>query len=434
MSEHSTDRESSAGEEGASPAASIKYTKLTPAEALARLRSGRLLENVCVEKLAFTGEMPAQVRMKHCHLIKPRFESVTFKAEVQFQDCTIERPHMSHEVVFESDLSLQQSTLVGVQFTKITVRGKFIATGMQSRGQLAFLGCRFEGGVSFWDATFHNWVSFKRSVFVQEADFRSVHAHKGLSYADCRFEGTALFRGTAVTQKFDLGNSHVEKLLDLSRGKFNDYVYLEGISQGNDQQFAFENTIGERMLVTPAQLQGRLASEAQGHHAQAMQEYAYLKRSFASLHRYDEEDWAFYRFKVNQRRSRDRSWLRPWTRVAQFFDWCFLDMGCGYGANPMRAVRAALVIMLGFALVYMFWIEHFYIDEAKRPFPDQPLTSWANRIMVGTTVSVSVFTSGIGGIKELARDWMNIPLIVESLLGTLLWGLFIVSFSRKVIR
>jgi hypothetical protein len=29
---------------------------------------------------------------------------------------------------------------------------------------------------------------------------------------------------------------------------------------------------------------------------------------------------------------------------------------------------------------------------------------------------------------------MNVFLIVESLLGTLLWGLFIVAFSRKVIR
>lgn len=48
--------------------------------------------------------------------------------------------------------------------------------------------------------------------------------------------------------------------------------------------------------------------------------------------------------------------------------------------------------------------------------------------------SVSVFTSGVGGIRDLARGWMNVPLIFESLLGTLLWGLFIVAFSRKVIR
>ena len=39
-----------------------------------------------------------------------------------------------------------------------------------------------------------------------------------------------------------------------------------------------------------------------------------------------------------------------------------------------------------------------------------------------------------GGIREMAQGWMNVPLMIESLLGTLLWGLFIVAFSRKVIR
>jgi len=45
-----------------------------------------------------------------------------------------------------------------------------------------------------------------------------------------------------------------------------------------------------------------------------------------------------------------------------------------------------------------------------------------------------VFTSGLSGIRDAAKGWMNIPLIVEAFLGTLLWGLFIVAFSRKVIR
>ena len=42
--------------------------------------------------------------------------------------------------------------------------------------------------------------------------------------------------------------------------------------------------------------------------------------------------------------------------------------------------------------------------------------------------------SGEGSLRDAAQGWMNIPMIVESLLGTLIWGLFIVAFSRKVIR
>ena len=39
-----------------------------------------------------------------------------------------------------------------------------------------------------------------------------------------------------------------------------------------------------------------------------------------------------------------------------------------------------------------------------------------------------------GGIREIAKGWMNLPIMIESILGTLLFGLFIVAFSRKVIR
>ena len=63
-------------------------------------------------------------------------------------------------------------------------------------------------------------------------------------------------------------------------------------------------------------------------------------------------------------------------------------------------------------------------------------TSVKKSIVVNTSVerAFEVFTSGFGNLKELATGWMVIPLIVEALLGTLLWALFIVAFSRKVIR
>ncbi|MEO2090220.1 MAG: hypothetical protein ABGY75_12065, partial [Gemmataceae bacterium] len=114
-------------------------------------------------------------------------------------------------------------------------------------------------------------------------------------------------------------------------------------------------------------------------------------------------------------------------------------VGCGYGTHPGRAVRMAAVIILGFAAVYAVNVDMFYSD--KLPFPPAAgedaaaakLTP-ANRVMIGLTTSVSVFTSGMGGIREIAQGWMNVPVMVESLMGTLLFGLFIVAFSRKVIR
>ena len=76
-------------------------------------------------------------------------------------------------------------------------------------------------------------------------------------------------------------------------------------------------------------------------------------------------------------------------------------------------------------------VEAFYTE--KLPFPGDR-TDPENRLMIGLVTSASVFTSGMGGIRELAQGWMNVPVMVESIMGTLLFGLFIVVFSRKAVR
>jgi uncharacterized protein YjbI with pentapeptide repeats len=407
---------------------------MAAAEALEKLRRGQTVQNVRIERLCFRGDFPQPVRLRNCTLVRPRFDGATFAAEVNLAGCTLERPICAGKNVFAGDLLLKGSTLAGVRLTGVTVQGAFACDDIHTRGRFDVFGSHFVGPVRFWSARFDGWANFKGCDFAGEADFRNVHAEHGFVLRNCTFHGPALFRGTSVTLKFELTGSRFEGLLDLSKAKLHDYVYLEEIVQGPNQQFAFANTVGEHVLVQPRQLVGRLASEEKGNHAQAMHEYAFLKRSYEALHRYEDEDWAFYRFKVNQRRSVPRSWARPWTRLLQACDWLLLDQGCGYCANPWRAVRTALIVMLGFGLLYMAGIEQFYVDPAKRPFPDQELGSTSNRVLIGLLTSVSVFTTGVGGIREMAQGWMNVPLMIESLLGTLLWGLFIVAFSRKVIR
>lgn len=92
----------------------------------------------------------------------------------------------------------------------------------------------------------------------------------------------------------------------------------------------------------------------------------------------------------------------------------------------------AAVIVFGFALLYGLNADMFYAE--KLPFPNSDKDGFANSAMIGLTTSVSIFTSGMGGIREVAKGWMNVPVMVESVMGTLLFGLFIVAFSRKVIR
>jgi hypothetical protein len=418
------------GDEAGLPGKPIETLSAT--EALDRLRRGEPLRNVRVERLIFKGEFPKPVRLDRVVLVRPSLDRAQFLDAVEMRSCTIDRLRTSGRTSFAEGWDLRGSTLVHPLIRSVTVGGTWRCANIRSRGRMLVVDARFEAEVGFWEARFDGWIEFRGVEFGGTADFRSLHAEQGFVLSSCRFAKDFLFRGSTVCKKWEADRSRFAGLLDLSKAKLHDFVYLESIEQGPEQRFAFHNTVAERLLIRTDQLEGRLVSERAGQHAEAMAEYGLLKRIFGGLHRYDQEDWAFYRFKVNQRRTRPHSWRRPWSELARFFDWLLLDRGCGYGTNPLRAVFAALVMVLAFALVYMIGVNSLHVDHT--PFIGEP-DSIPNRILIGLTTSVAAFTSGFGDLRDAARGGlMNILLIVESLLGTLLWGLFIVAFSRKVIR
>jgi len=419
-----------AGPEDAGP----RRVEMSGEEAMALLREGQVVTNARVGRLKFKGDVPFAVQFKGCVLVKPEFSGVTFAETVSLVACTIDRGQFNRKVEFAKDLRLDGSVVHKTAFRGLTVAGQLYAAHAEFKGKVSFTGCEFRGKVHFWEAQFRTWSDFQKCTFHADADFRSINAAEGFVLADCRFLADFLFRGSNVEKKFSADGCHFAKLIDLSKAKLHDFAYLESIVAGPGQTFAFLNAVAERVRVRPGQVEGRLQSEREGRHEDAMQEYGLLKKSYSQLHRFDAEDWAFYRFKVAQRRATGSSWRRPWTKWRLLAEWLFLDVGCGYGTNPLRAVRMAAVIVLGFAVVYAANVEKFYIDKLPFPGDGASKTDFANATMIGLTTSVSIFTSGMGGIRELAQGWMNVPVMVESVMGTLLFGLFIVAFSRKVIR
>jgi hypothetical protein len=405
---------------------------LQPGEALERLRRGETIRDLRIVGLRLKGTFPLPVRMERVELVNANFGGGEFLDEVAIERCKLVRPSCGNGARFDKGFSLRGSMIIKGHFANLCVKGPWRCDNVRVSGPLFVINGRFEDKVRFWEARFEGWVDFKGCTFVGEADLRSFHAEEGFKLLGCRFERDALFRGATVCKKWDAEGSRFERLLDLSKVKFHDFAYLEAIETGPEHRIAFHNAVIERVLIRADQVEGKLLSEQSGDHERAMHEYGLLKRVFEGLHRYEQEDWAFYRFKVNQRRSRPRSWRRPWSKFSQMMDWLFLDLGCGYGTNPFRAVRMSGLLMLAFGLIYMADVSALPVD--RRPFDSLDVTHPLNRVMIGLLTSVSVFTSGFGSLRDAAQGWMNIPMIVESLLGTLIWGLFIVAFSRKVIR
>jgi len=406
-------------------------TTLTSDEANALLREGKEIIGASIKRLVLTGEYPQPVVIKRCHLDRLVIANAHFRDRCCLGACTLYRPRFTDGCVFEQGLDWRGSDLRGPIVAKATVNGTFRMDNATVRG-LRVHESTFES-LRTWQARFTDWVTVADCTISGKADLRSFHADEGIEFPRCRFLGDFLFRGSTVAKKLSFPGSRFEGAIDLSKAKLHDFAYLEDIEQGETQSFRFHNAIFDRLLVNEGQLAGRLASENEKDHATAAQEYGSLKRNFEALNRYDDEDWAFYRFKVNQRRSRTVRWWQPWRWIPRFVTWLFLDAGCGYGARPFRAVASALVIMVLFAVLYAMGIDRFEIETP--PLPDQPADSLLNRAVFGATASVSVFTAGLAGeMIHAGKDWMLLPLTIEALLGTLLWGLFIVAFSRKVIR
>ncbi|MEW4570903.1 hypothetical protein AB1L88_23800 [Tautonia sp. JC769] len=403
-------------------------------EAEQKIRNGIAISNaVIVGRLRLRGTFEKPVRLQNVEIPNLMIDGAVFAAEVIFRSCRLNRPIIQRKTRFEGGLSMQGSDLSRAKFDDVKIVGKANFQGVRFRSKLDILRVRFYEPVNFWEARCDGWVDFKMCQFDGLADFRSLCAEEGITVRSCTFLGDFLFRGASVAKKCEFNGSTFARLIDFSKAKLHDYVYLESITLHEGARFAFWNAVAERVQVRPEQLEGRIASEGERDHARAMCEYGLLKRNYEALHWHEEEDWAFYHFKVNERRSKPRTWARPWSKLSQAFEWLVLDLGCRYGTSPFRTVAAALVMIVAFSLVYMMGVTMLPLEAGKVPFDGEP-TTLANRVVIGLVTSVSAFTDGLGSLRETAKGWMNLFLVAESLLGTLVWGLFIVAFSRKVIR
>lgn len=403
------------------------------AEAAEKLRRGERVERVCIRRLKLEGDFPKPLELSNVVLDRPEIRLAVFHGPVNFSRAEVTGLSFGKgPTVFEQGLSFKSCTVRRMRMDFVTVQGSLSFDNSDVYGTIKLNRCEL-GGTHAWEAKFHGWFEMKDCTVRGVADFRSSHVEEGMILQGSTFAGNILFRGMTCAKKLDMTDSRCEATVDFSKAKLHDYVYLEGIHTGPQMRFALLNTVADRLLIRPDQLHGRLLSEHEGRYADARHEYGLLKASYQTLHRFDDEDWALHQFKINQRRAKPRSWANPWSKFTQFFDWLFLDWGCGYGTKPGRAVVTALVLMLFFALIYAAGVEHFTIES--QPITGLPITHWANRLLFGLLTTVSVFTAGFGGDQlQQAHGWILIPLACEAVLGTLLWGLFVVAFSRKVIR
>ena len=346
------------------------YPELSQEEVLTLLRKGKPVERVYIPYLKLNETFHKLLLLREVYIRNLSIEDAVFEKNLTMQACKIRRTYIEN-TVFHSSVSFKLSELYFFHMQKSKLHKGFNGESLQVESKFLFSNNVIQERVRFWEASFNDWIQFEDTIFHKRFDMRSSDCKAGLTIHRCHFHDDALFRGMHLAMKWEGNESTFEKKIDFSKAKLHDFVYLEDIIQGDEQTWAFWNTVSERILVTPTQVEGRLESEESGDASKAMREYGVLKRSYEHEHHYNYDDWAFYRFKVNERRSRNALWSRPWTKLVEFIDWLFLDWGCGYGTNPLRAVRASLAMILFFSIIYT--LGHNKINPVDHlPFSDLP--------------------------------------------------------------
>ncbi|MCH7656325.1 MAG: pentapeptide repeat-containing protein [Chloroflexi bacterium] len=213
------------------------------------------------------------------------------------------------------------------------------------------------------------------------------------------------------------------------------------------------NLVGVRLETT--QLDGidwgpklTLIQELEGKYDEAIQVYRALTRSHQNAG--DERLAGEFRYReavcrrkarlakvfTKSRRAKAQGRMRHWASALvhggfpDLVSWmgsAFMDQLFGFGERPLRVVRAAALVVVVFALVYF--------DYGVLEWSRSGLIEFANRLGNGMYFSAVSFTAlGYG-------SWANPPVgalryigAIQSFVGVFLMALFLVTFTRRLMR
>ena len=95
--------------------------ELTAEQVFALLAEGKPVENARIKKLRFRGEFDKPIVFRHCAIAQLFVENCTFREDVKFIGCALDRPQFSKASTFEKGLDFTASTLSKAQIFRAAV-------------------------------------------------------------------------------------------------------------------------------------------------------------------------------------------------------------------------------------------------------------------------------------------------------------------------
>ena len=248
------------------------YVRLSSEEALSTLRSGGQLQRCSVRQLTLTGEVDYALLLREVYIRHLHIQNAKCETNLVLNGCHVRRLIVENSE-FQESVNLKHSKIHFIHVKSCHFSKSLNAPSVEVSSKTVIQDSVFEGRVRFWEAHIKDWFTFNQCSFQSKVDLRSTIFEGGFTAPGCSFEDEFLFRGAHLALKWEAPEAHFNALVDFSKAKLNDFVYLEEVTQGDQQEWAFWNTVSDRILIRPDQVEGRLQSEEQGDYPKAMREY-----------------------------------------------------------------------------------------------------------------------------------------------------------------
>ncbi len=311
----------------------------------------RFERQVCFDQVQFQGA----AYFNDAYMENASFHNSIFSAPVSFERLRSEGEFLCYNIDFQDEVKFTFCEMNGrVSFSNIAkFRGKADFYRGTFRGSVWFLGAQFSD-VSFANTNFEAQVyfSFDRntlnernrrrkkgatefaiqyaSVFQGETNFTNTLFYRKAVFENVFFKKFANFENAYFAEESNFENSHFlegatfrgsfcSQELNFTKVVFDDYVSFDlsninrrlNLTDANiDKGISFYHAVIDVVVVEKEQIKNRLIYEGlipgqkhRCHFMRVKEEYLILKESFNQRGKFDEEDWAYYRYRLNDRRS-----------------------------------------------------------------------------------------------------------------------------------
>lgn len=374
------------------------------------LNKAEIREDICVRRCEISTLVLSEatcykkVDFKKSKIKRGRLQGVTFKGEVIMDSASIAYTSF-HESTFEDNADFSRSSFYGDStFTKTV----------------------FKKDVKFIYSEFATKATFTGAEFCGKVDFKHVSVGEDLELQDSLFHGEVLLMGTLVKLSINLMNCRLEGKVDFSQAMAGRSIILNSTVLGEKVGFRFNNCSAGSILLERETVEGHVYPENEARYSEAAKEYGFLRTTFANLNRFEDEDWAYYQFKRMERLGRPLS-RNPLALCKRGIEYLILDLGCGYGTKPFRTFGMIAIMVSVFAIC-----NFLYFGNTPSPETYGVSWPWLNSLIYSFNVSLTSFSGNYSNLNIAGP--IKLLAMLEYLIGVVFMGIFVVSFSRKVIR